>query len=235
MLLTLGIIISAFVLGVLLAFMPGAGARTLRWMRTLAAWAAVLAVLALILPEALHQVGAYALIPFAIGLAAPALFERVGARYRRDEPAGGRDRFAQRLQRGGGPVHPGTRTEAIAFDIGYVGLLMHAFSDGVAFFALATTAELGALLALALHIVPSTTIVALHALHEDAQRRAILLAAGLLGATLLGFGLGELAPAALVERLLPWVTAAAGGVLLHVVAHAWRLGGPAAQPERRSP
>ncbi len=215
MLLTLGIIISAFVLGVLLAFMPGAGARTLRWMRTLAAWAAVLAVLALILPEALHQVGAYALIPFAIGLAAPALFER--------------------LQRSGGPAHPATRTEAIAFDFGYVGLLMHAFSDGVAFFALARTAELGALLALALHIVPSTTIVALHALHEDAQRRAILLAAGLLGATLLGFGLGEVAPAALVERLLPWVTAAAGGVLLHVVAHAWRFGGPAAQPERRAP
>lgn len=220
MLLTLGIIISAFVLGVLLAFMPGAGARTLRWMRTLAAWAAVLAVLALILPEALHQVGAYALIPFAIGFVAPALFER--------------------LQRGPRPDsltddHAASRTEAIAFDVGYVGLLMHAFSDGVAFFALASTAELGALLALALHVVPSTTIVALHALHEDAHRRAILLAAGLLGATLLGFGLGEVAPAALVERLLPWVTAAAGGVLLHVVAHAWRLSGTPAEPERRAP
>lgn len=217
MLLTLGIIVSAFVLGVLLAFMPGAGARTLRWMRALAAWAAVLAVLALILPEALHQVGAYALIPFAIGFVAPALFERLQRAPRPEASAG---------------EHPSaSRTEAIAFDIGYVGLLMHAFSDGVAFFALASTAELGALLALALHVVPSTTIVALHALHEDAQRRAILLAGGLLGATLLGFGLGELAPAALVEALLPWVTAAAGGVLLHVVAHAWRLGGAAAEAE----
>ncbi|MFO0722609.1 MAG: hypothetical protein U1E65_02420 [Myxococcota bacterium] len=182
--------------------------RTAHWLRTAAAWAAMLAVLAQLMPEAITAGGPWVLLPFAGGLLLPSLFERLAAQWRA----------------------PGAsaQTEAIAFDVGYAGLLVHAFGDGVAFFALSLEGRAWPMIALGLHIVPSTMVVALHAIREpeaDGGPRQslwapIALGTGLFLATLLGFALGELVPVARVDAFLPWVIAGAGGVLLHVVFHA---------------
>lgn len=194
MLLALAVIVGTIVLGAALAFLPGLGPRALGVVRSFALSAAIAVVVLHLLPDAIEAVGPRALLALAIGVLLPVGLERALGRR-----AQGAD---------------------LAFEVGFLGLLAHAFGDGVAFWAFAQAPGNGAaMVALGAHIVPVTTVLVLRDAAAHGVRRALARAAALLAATAAGLWSGEALPPQVLEAVEPWVAAVAGGLLLHVVAH----------------
>jgi hypothetical protein len=195
------------VLGALLGLWPGAHVRWLAPVRAMAIGAGLAVVFAALLPEALSSLGTAALVPFAAGFAAPLLLERVL----------------------GHPPHPGEgRAHAAAFvglELSYVGLLLHQLGDGLTMGAYAGPAHGGhahfdVFLAIAGHTIPVTAAVALafaeHRGRRSAAVRALLLMVPVVaGVALTRFGVAE----RYIAANEGWVSAGAGGLLLHVVLH----------------
>lgn len=170
--------------------------------------AAVVVVLAQLLPESLGQIGVWALVVFGVAFAVPIVLERLAGRFVK----------AARAER---------TMDNLGLEIGYLGLMLHKVGDGL---GLGTyTSELHAghahfdvVGAIAVHTVPVTALVVLAYARRFDKRVALIRAAGLALATVVGVLLTHSVPLALVEQLEPWITAAVGGLLLHVVAHDWQ-------------
>lgn len=185
-------------------------ARAQRWMgpiRTFAVVAAAAIALLHLLPESIEQVGPWALLAAALGLAAPAALERAFPAH------------------GGHTHHERAPTTALA--IGYAAVLAHQLGEGAAVATLARTGMLtkAVVLAIAAHTVPLAMVVAIGVLEArgnargGATRATLLALAGVAGATACGALLGNLIGASTLAVVEPWILAVVAGLLLHALAH----------------
>jgi len=161
--------------------------------RTFAVVAAVLVVGLSLLPHALACEGMAGLLGAALGYAAIPALEQLG----------------MWLFRHGDP-------RAVRLELGYSGLLLHRFGDGIAMSV--DGHGYGVLWALGAHEVPIVALVTL-----AFARRGLgtaLSRAALLGlSSSLGFWLVRATPATTWHELHGWADALAAGVLIHIVAH----------------
>jgi len=169
---------------------------------TFAMVSALAVVVAQLLPDALAEIGLWALLVFAVALVVPSLLERNAARL--------------------GAKH----SNLWGLELGYAALIVHKLADGVGLgtYASGEHAEhthLEVFIAIAAHTVPVVALVAM-AYHRSGGVRAVVLRTGGLAlATVAGVFLPGLLPEAAYAAYEPWVTAAVAGLLLHVVAHDW--------------
>lgn len=208
MLLPLVVAFLAVSLGAWLALGPREGTASVRPIRLIAIAAAVLVIVLHLLPEAFHELGMRAMLGFAAGVVIPTVTEWVGAA----------------LSRRPGPKDGGALA---GLEIAYAGLVVHRFGDGLSMGAYSPVdhgvwAQAGVVLAIALHIVPVTTvmilaIVALRGRRAGFVRGALLALSTMAGVVVAGAvvagGAGK------TEAVSPWISAFVAGILLHVVAH----------------
>ncbi|HEX3598199.1 MAG TPA: hypothetical protein VHU80_23985 [Polyangiaceae bacterium] len=203
MLLPLTIASLAVAFGTALAILPRDGARIVKPIRVVALVAAIGVIVTHLLPEALHALGLWALVAFALGMAFPWLLDLSGALIGR--------------RRGG------QSTPLATLEVSYAGLLVHRFGDGLSMGAIARASEtpsgaLAVLLALAAHIVPVTTVMVLAFVSFKGRRAAMVRGMGLGVATMGGVLVAEAALERGPRDVSPWISALVGGLLLHLVA-----------------
>ncbi|MFM7735436.1 MAG: hypothetical protein ACKPBU_05565, partial [Alphaproteobacteria bacterium] len=175
-------------------------------MRTFAFAAASLVVFAHLLPEAVAEVGFPALVVFGVSLALPSVLERL-AHARHDH----------------GHLHGEHADDhAPGLEIGYVGLLLHNFGDGLGIGALPSPwARTEIALSVGAHTIPVVAIFVVAFASQRSPRAALVRAVFLALAIAAGMLAASLVPESLSGALEPWITAAIAGVLLHVIAHDW--------------
>ncbi len=204
MTLPIGVALVSVATGALLAFAGARRGALLSTIRTFALVASVVVVLAHLLPDALAELGMPALGVFALALLAPALFERLAHETNHDAD----------------PTW-------VAVELGYVGLLVHKLGDGVALGlyggagAGEVTPGIDVLVAVGAHTVPVTAVMTLAFAERYGLRQAGFRAVGLAAAAVAGIVLVGALPTASFEAWEPWIMAAAGGLLLHVIGHDW--------------
>jgi hypothetical protein len=171
-------------------------------LRTFAFAAALTVALTHLLPEALAELGAPAVLLFAATSVAPA-WGRILVRSRcQDHDHGGH----------------------AALSAGYAGLVVHHVGDGLGLGAYSElpggpSAHADVLLALAVHTVPLVAVVTLAFRSLSGTRAAVGRAAGLAGASIGGVILSTAVPEHLVHALSAWIAAGVAGLLMHVVTH----------------
>jgi len=183
--------------------------------RTFAVVAAALVVSLSLLPHALACEGIAGLLGAGLGYAAIPALERLGLLlFRRADP------------------------EAMRLELGYSGLLLHRFGDGVAMSV--DGHGYGVLWALGAHEIPIVALVTL-AFARRGLWTALARAAALGVSSSLGYYLVSALPAATWHGLHGWADAIAAGVLVHIVAHEGlaeskphAVGAPLLQPPQRS-
>ena len=192
--------------GTLLAFSRRAMA--LAAVQTFAVVAALGVVLVHLLPEALAGGGLATLAVFAVSWAV----------------AHGLDRLSH-----------GADADCVRWglELGFAGLCLHKIGDGIALahFARAphwpgsgpSEPSFDVLFAIAAHSVPVAAMLVIAYLPRGV-RPALLRAAVLAFAAVLGVLLFELFPADRLAAWQPWIAAATAGLLVHVVSHGWRGG-----------
>jgi hypothetical protein len=167
----------------------------------LASWASAIialgAVVLGLLPEAIAEVGWAALAVAALAAALPWVAEVIG---RRAQPPG-----------------------QLGLELAYAALLVHQLGDGVAIGALGSDHvghhHEGSLLALGLHSAALAAVFVLLWRTRSGLRAAVLRAAGMAVAVVVGAVIVPVLPSAWVVVAHPWVAAGAGGLLLHVAVH----------------
>lgn len=161
--------------------------------RTFAVVAAALVVSLSLLPHALACEGMAGLAGAVLGYVAIPALERLGtAIFRRADP------------------------EAVRLELGYSGLLLHRFGDGVAMSV--DGHGYGVLWALGAHEVPIVALVTL-AFARRGLRVALGRAAALGVSSSLGYWLVSALSSTSWHALHGWADAIAAGVLVHIVAH----------------
>lgn len=169
--------------------------------RILAAVIALGAVVLQLVPDAVSEVGWWALIAVGLGLLVPLTVEWVGR-----QAVDGRD-------------HDGRA----ALELAYVGLLVHQFGDGLALGALGSGVhDHGhevSLVALGLHAVALSSVFVLAFRQALGLRHALARAAGMALALASGAALAGVVPGSWLHVAHPWVAAATAGLLLHVAMH----------------
>jgi ZIP family zinc transporter len=200
--LALAVATLAVLLGLLLGLAPTASRRALGPLRTLAL-TAVIAVVALhLLPEALAELGAIGLGVFAAGLALPRWITWISGR---DSAHGKGERFG--------------------LELGFWGLLVHHFGDGLALGAYSRVdprsghSHGDVLFALVLHTVPLVAVVAAGYARTDGPRAAVSRCGQLALASIAGVFATRLVPEAAVSGAQAWVAAGVSGLLLHGLTH----------------
>jgi uncharacterized membrane protein YraQ (UPF0718 family) len=157
-----------------------------------------------LLPEAISELGLWALGVFLVGFILPGQLERVAPHPSSDTP----------------------RPFGLGLELGYVGLLLHTFGDGLILGGYTGEAHTGhghwqILGAVGAHTVPVTALVVV-AYRKRAGTRSALLRSGTLAATsVAGILVAGAVPTEVVLAYEPWITAAVSGLLLHVVGHGW--------------
>lgn len=201
MLLPIGIAVGSHLAGALLGL--GGRVRSLGPLRTFALASALAVVLAQLLPEALGEIGVWAILVFLGSLALPSLLGRASAKL-------------------------GKANGAVGLELGYAGLVVHKIADGVGLGAYggehhAGHSHVDIMAALAAHTVPMVAVVAMAYQRRAGWKVAVLRVGGLALAAVFGVYVTTLVPAALYEGVEPWVTACVAGLLLHVLAHDWDI------------
>lgn len=203
MLLPLFIAFASVALGTALALLPRRGARIVGPIRFVALVAAIAVIATHLLPEALHELGSWAFVAFAAGMAFPWLIDLAGA-------------FAGRVS------SSAPSTPVATLEVSYVGLVVHRFGDGLSMGAIneasaTPAAAVEVLLALAAHIVPVTTVMVLAFVGLRGRRTALLRGVGLGVATMAGVLVAALALGRGPRDVSPWISAVVAGLLLHLV------------------
>lgn len=194
MLLAAIIPIVATALGTLLAL----GARRSQWVlepvRSFALAAVTLTIVLHLMPEAVDEAGPWALVVLAGGVALPGVLGWLAPR------------------RGHGVV---------AIELSFLGVLAHQVGDGLALGAVTGPMHAGHthwdfFLAIGAHTIPLAAVVAITFAARDGRRAAIVRAAMIAVAPMLGLALTRVGD---VAEASPWLNAAVSGLLLHVLAH----------------
>jgi hypothetical protein len=181
---------------------PGRG-RLLDAIRTFAIVSAVAVVVGRLIPDAIGSAGPIVLIAVAIAFVAPWLIER----------AANED-----------PEHDHSST--MGLELSYWGLMLHKLGDGLALGSFTGEAHIGhhhgdVLTAIAVHSVPVTALITLAFTSAHGRQSGIRRALGLAIAGSLGVVLAQKTPLGAWSGGEPWIEAAVGGLLLHVVTHDW--------------
>lgn len=209
MAIAIGIALFSIVLGAGLGLLPGTSSRAANPFRTFAMVTAVAVVLGQLLPEALGAIGIPALLAFGAGFAAPRLAERAALAMRKPACS-----------------HDDAMCTDLGLEFGYIGLLLHQVGDGIGLGLYAGPLHRGhdhfdVLAALASHTIPITALLVLAFKTHRGALSAALRAGGIALATVLGVWLANLFGSHELAHWEPWLTAAVGGLLLHIVAHGW--------------
>lgn len=205
--------IAATALGALLGLQKNVASRA-GAVQTFAVVASIVVVLGELLPESLSEIGLWALLAFGLGIAVPSIVDRV----------------AHARARGGSKLG-----HAFGLEVGYLGLLVHKVGDGIGLGLFAGPMHDGhdhanVLLAIGVHSVPMTALVVLVFRSRKGVAMALVRAAGIAAAMLLGIFVPWYAEGGTFAAISPFVTAATAGLLLHVLGHFWHESGrPTAQ------
>ena len=181
---------------------PGRG----RWVdaiRTFAIVSAVAVVVGRLIPHAVSAAGLQVLLAVAAAFVAPWLIERAGHE---------------------DPEHDHSSTKGL--ELSYWGLMLHKLGDGLALGSFTGEAHAGhhhgdTLLAIAAHSVPVTALITLAFTSARGWRSGVRRAAGLALIGSLGVVIAHQTSLGNWTRGEPWIEAAVGGLLLHVVTHDW--------------
>jgi hypothetical protein len=200
-LLPAAVAVAAVALGLLLGLVPPGKVGLIGPLRTFALAAALTVVLTHLLPEALEELGASAVLLVAAAAALPAWW-----------------RLLTGLE---AHTHAGGHAGLIA---GYLGLLVHHVGDGAGLGAYSTLpggalAHVDVLLALAVHTVPLVAVVTFAFRAVSGTRSAVLRAGGLALASVSGVLLSGFVPEGEAHEFSAWIAAGVAGLLLHVVTH----------------
>lgn len=195
-------------LGLTSLVIPEAG----RWLRA-ARWLAIALVCALVgihlLPDSVRALSWVAALPFAAGLIAPTLVERLtGLDGEHEHGTAHHIHHDHAEEQGHGSL-----------TLGLVGLGLHQVFDGLQIGLVHDVLGPQATLAIAFHGAPLVAAFALTCRSVAGTRYALARGALLVGLTALGILLAGLVPEGAVEPFEPWLGAFVGGVLLHVVVH----------------
>jgi uncharacterized membrane protein YraQ (UPF0718 family) len=217
MALGLAVAIGSVALGAMLGLYHRSGP-LLGGVRTFALVSAVAVVLAQLLPDALTDLGLWALLITAGAAVLPSVLGRV---------IGGDDGHGHGHGGGHGAHHPSGHQ--IGLDVGYAGLLVHQVGDGASIASFTSEIHAGhnhydVVVAIASHTIPVTALVVLAYANNRGTRSGIYRAAGLAIATCVGVFTIQFLPTAVLEAAHPYISAVVGGLLLHVVAHDWSPG-----------
>jgi hypothetical protein len=201
-LLPAAVAVAAVALGLLLGLVPPGKVGLVGPLRTFALAAALTVVLTHLLPEALEELGASAVLLVAAAAALPAWWRMLTGLGTHTHSAGG---------------HAGL----IA---GYLGLLVHHVGDGIGLGAYSALpggafAHIDVLLALAVHTVPLVAVVTFAFRAVSGTRAAVLRASGLALASVSGVVLSAFVADGEAHHFSAWIAAGVAGLLLHVVTH----------------
>ncbi len=206
LLLGISILALAVIVGGLAAVFRTRAEGAMPAVRTFAVVAAASVALLHLLPEAIAEVGLWAVLATGVGLVGPVALERAFEK----EP--GHDH-----------AHEAPTT---ALAMGYAAVVAHQAGEGAAVATLARTGglTLSIVLAIAAHTVPLAMVVAIRVLEvrgtEAGAKRATGLAlAGVALATVVGAFAGNLLGTARIAAVEPWILATIAGLLLHALAH----------------
>jgi hypothetical protein len=190
-------------LGAAIGLVRGGAERLAGPAQTFALVSVLTLVCARLIPDALSEIGPWALAVFALAFVAPGMLERAVARVRGDGAE---------------------RASGLGLEIGYLGLAVHQVGDGLVLGAYSGGAHYGhlhpdVLLAVGAHTVPTAALMVLAYRRRVGTGAAIARAIGLALVTIAGIGVTAVAPLREFDNYEPWLSAAVGGLLTHVVAH----------------
>ncbi len=176
-----------------------------------------------LLPHALEDAGAWALLALALGVVVPSLLERLVGDHGPGAP--GHDHHAHagshsHTPPGNTPGHSG-RAGRLAVFVALAGLALHALLDGVAIAADVASEAVSTLgLGVVLHRVSDGASVVWLGQGRLSRAETLGMLAVIALATVLGYFTALYALPVLSEALMAWLLAFLSGVLLHVtVAH----------------
>ena len=199
----IAIVVGSVAMGAVLGLVaPGRG-RLLDAIRTFAIVSAIAVVVGRLIPDAISAAGPMVLIAVAIAFVAPWLIERAAQE---------------------DPEHDHSST--MGLELSYWGLMLHKLGDGLALGSFTGEAHAGhhhgdVLTAIAVHSVPVTALITLAFTSAHGRRSGIRRAFGLAIVGSLGVVLAQQTPLGAWSGGEPWIEAAVGGLLLHVVTHDW--------------
>jgi hypothetical protein len=193
--LALGLAVVSVAAGVAAALVADARLWVLAPVRAFAVAAVAVSIAVHLLPEAIDGAGLVVLVVAGAALLAPIVVGRVAAGL-------------------------GDRHRRIAAELGFVAVLLHQLTDGLALGA--ATGHGGyhwdLLIGIAAHTVPLVAMLTLTFAELGGRRAVLLRAAAMIAATAVGIGLTRLDDQ-LVPAAGPWLGAAIAGLLLHVLLH----------------
>lgn len=195
-------------LGAFLALSARQGSKAIVAIRLVAIVASAAVIATHLLPEALHELGAWALLAFGLGVAFPALIEFV----------------TRRAVKGRENARHSSAAHAAGVEIAFAGLVVHRFGDGLSMGAYGATSpdfqsQVVVVLAIAAHIVPVTTLMILAVVAIRSRTSAIVHAGILAASTMAGVAVAAVAVKSGHADESPWISAAVAGLLVHIVIH----------------
>ncbi|MEM7437317.1 MAG: hypothetical protein AAF436_19350 [Myxococcota bacterium] len=181
---------------------PGRG-RALDALRTFAIVSSVAVVIGRLLPNAFGEAGPWVLVVAGAAFFTPWLIERAAHE---------------------DPEHDHSST--LGLELSYWGLIVHKIGDGLALGSFTGAAHAGhghgdVLTAVAVHSIPVTALMILAFTSAHGRRSGVVRAFGLAFAGAAGVVLARTTPLSAWTEGEPWIEAAVGGLLLHVVTHDW--------------
>ena len=199
----IAIVVGSVAVGAALGLVaPGRG-RLFDAIRTFAIVSSVAVVVGRLIPDAVSTGGPQVLIAVAVAFLAPWLIERAAHE---------------------DPEHDHSST--MGLELSYWGLMIHKLGDGVALGTFTGGAHAGhhhgdVLTAIAVHSVPVTALITLAFTSAHGRNSGIRRAIGLAVVGSVGVVLAQQTSLGSWTRGEPWIEAAVGGLLLHVVTHDW--------------
>ncbi|MEM7137673.1 MAG: hypothetical protein AAF500_13910 [Myxococcota bacterium] len=181
---------------------PGRG-RALDAIRTFAIVSSVAVVIGRLIPNAFGEAGPWVLVATGAAFLTPWLIERAAHE---------------------DPEH--NHSSTMGLELSYWGLIVHKIGDGLALGSFTGAAHAGhghgdVLTAVAVHSIPVTALMTLAFTSAHGRRSGVVRAFGLALAGAAGVVLARTTPLSAWTQGEPWIEAAVGGLLLHVVTHDW--------------
>ena len=197
------ILVGSVALGAAVGLVASGRGRLLDALRTFAIVSSVAVVVGRLIPDAVKAGGPQVLIVLAGAFLAPWLIERAAHE---------------------DPEHDHSST--MGLELSYWGLMIHKLGDGLALGSFTGDSHLGqhhgdVVTAIAAHSVPVTALITLAFTAAHGRRSGIRRAFGLALVGSAGVVIGQQTSLGSWMRGEPWIEAAVGGLLLHVVTHDW--------------
>jgi hypothetical protein len=199
----IAIMVGSVALGAALGLVALGRGRFLDAVRTFAIVSSVAVVVGRLIPDAMSQAGPIVLIAVGISFLTPWLIERAAHE---------------------DPEHDHSSTMGLSLI--YWGLMVHKLGDGIALGSFTGPAHADhhhgdVLTAIAVHSVPVTALITMAFTSAHGRKSGIRRAIGLAAIGSIGVVLAQQTTLSTWARGEPWIEAAVGGLLLHVVTHDW--------------